>query len=127
MPRKKYHEQLRSSYLKYVAIRDLVNPPNIDDTVQRALQIQLDLAILNGIRNTRYLRARNEVQKAGNIHLAWEYAQNEEDYGRFINMLRVSPTIFELPDELVVVLSPFDLPQGGFGAGFQRHDVIRSV
>ena len=32
-----------------MAIRDLINPPE-DDIVQQAQQIQLDLAILNGIR-----------------------------------------------------------------------------
>ena len=52
---KNYHEQLRQSYLKFMAIRDLINPPE-DDIVQQAQQIQLDLAILNGIHNTRYLR-----------------------------------------------------------------------
>ena len=91
---KNYHEQLRQSYLKFMAIRDLINPPE-DDIVQQAQQIQLDLAILNGIRNTRYLHGRTEVAKSGNLHLAWEYAKNEEDHGRFVNMLRVSPFVFE--------------------------------
>jgi hypothetical protein len=77
-----------------MAIRDLVNPPS-DDIYQKAEQIKLDLAILEGIQNTRYLRGRSEVAKSGNLHLAWEFAQKPEDHGRFVNMLRVSPFVFE--------------------------------
>lgn len=87
MPQKNYHEQVQASYLKYMAIHDLVNPPNLNDTVQQALQIQLDFAILTGICNICYLQAQNNVQKARNIHLAWDFAQNEEDQGCFVNML----------------------------------------
>lgn len=93
MLRTNYHERLRKSYIQFMAIRNIINPT--DDPGEIAQQLQLDLAVLEGIASTRYLRGRPKVRMFGNLHLAWEYAQNPEDHSRFINMLRVSPFIFE--------------------------------
>lgn len=92
MTRKTYHSQVTRSYLLHMVLRDIIQPPEDEDLTS---QIQLDLTVLEGIRQTRYLRPRPMVKKSGNLHLVWEYSQNVEDHGRFTNMLRVSPHVFE--------------------------------
>ena len=77
-----------------MAIRDLITPPS-DNIYEHVKQTQLDLNILKGIKTTHYLRGRPEVKKSGNLHLAWDFAQNLEDHDHFKNMLRVSPFVFE--------------------------------
>ena len=39
---------------------------------------------------------RTRVIKSGQLHLAWDYAQNPEDHQWFINMLWVSPGVFQV-------------------------------
>ncbi|KIM50092.1 hypothetical protein SCLCIDRAFT_1187614, partial [Scleroderma citrinum Foug A] len=51
---------------------------------------------------TQYLQGRSPVLKSGTLHLAWEYAQSPADHHCFINMLHVSPEVFQ------VILSPID-------------------
>nr|GAT46832.1 predicted protein [Mycena chlorophos] len=56
-----------------------------------------DIETLRLIRTTRYLGPRERVAKAGNLHLAWIYAEgNENDEARFRNMLRLSPFAFSV-------------------------------
>jgi len=93
MPRENYHKHLRQSYIKFMAIWDLITPPS-DNIYERVKQTQLDLNILNGIKTTCYLHGCPEVKKSGNLHLAWDFAQNL-DHDRFKNMFRVSPFVFE--------------------------------
>jgi len=45
---------------------------------------------------TCYLNGRHHVAKQGNLHIAWEYAQNPADHHRFISLLRVTPSIFNI-------------------------------
>ncbi|KAJ7820823.1 hypothetical protein B0H14DRAFT_3472006 [Mycena olivaceomarginata] len=96
------HAQVTNPHLKYMAVRDLLTPPVHDDddgeydnaeadVLAKEAQMKLDLAILEAIKATRYLRDHPHVPKSGNLHLAWEYAQRKEDHGRFQGMLRVSP------------------------------------
>jgi hypothetical protein len=96
-----------------MAVRDLLTPSFDDDDEEgddcdaeadllaKEAQLKLDLAILEAIKATRYLRTRPHVPKSGNLHLAWEYAQKEEDHGRFRGMLRVSPLVFSVILELI--------------------------
>ncbi|KAG5650825.1 hypothetical protein H0H81_010887 [Sphagnurus paluster] len=46
------------------------------------------------IKDTCYLNLRTSVPKAGNLHLAWEYAKNPAHHDMFIQMLCVSPVVF---------------------------------
>jgi len=92
MARKTYHEQVRHSYLIFMMLWDLILPPHEEDLTS---QIQFDISILEGIRKTCYLQPHNKVAKSGNLRLAWLYVQNLEDHGCFINMLCVSPHVFE--------------------------------
>ena len=65
------------------------------------------MEILDGIQNTHYLQSCVHVPKQENLHLAWEYAQNPADHQWFINMLHVSPQVFQtllwlIEDHLVI-------------------------
>ncbi|KAJ7260034.1 DDE superfamily endonuclease-domain-containing protein [Mycena haematopus] len=64
-------------------------------------KLSVDIQTLAGIQNTCYLRNRGHVAKAGNLPLAWVYAENPDDHGRFTNMLCVSPFIFDVILELI--------------------------
>lgn len=39
--------------------------------------------------------------KLGNLGLAWEYAQSPADHKRFVNMVRVSPQVFDVISALI--------------------------
>jgi len=77
-----------------MVLRDILLPPD-DDIEQPSENLQFDLTVLEAIWATIYLRGWPEVAKCGNLHLAWEYAQDPHDHKRFINMLRVSPHVFD--------------------------------
>jgi hypothetical protein len=77
-------------------LRDTNDVKNKPDSHKLRQQLLSDLAILHGIDVNRYLRPRNHVLKAGNLHLAFEYAQDPHDHDRFLNMLRISPHSFHI-------------------------------
>jgi hypothetical protein len=80
-----------------MVLRDSTLPPEVaTDIIRKAKQLDIDLKVLEGIKKTRYLQSRPSVIKAGNFHLAWSFAQNPSDHGHFANMLRISPTVFEV-------------------------------
>ncbi|KAL0954280.1 hypothetical protein HGRIS_005408 [Hohenbuehelia grisea] len=88
------HDKYIRSYAMFMAIRNLIstNP----DYRAFAQQLHLDAEILHNLRNTRYLRGREPVMKLGNLHLAWEYAKEHHDHHQFVQMLRVSPEVFDV-------------------------------
>jgi len=96
MPRRNYHACVRRTYLIHMLLRSMLDAPDDIDAEALTAQLIQDLQILNKITNTRYLRARNRLPKAGNLHLAFTYAQNPSDYIRFTNMLRISPHVFHV-------------------------------
>jgi len=63
------------TYLTHMVLRDILLPPD-DDIEQPSENLQFDLTVLEAIQATRYLHGRPEVAKCGNLHLAWEYAQD---------------------------------------------------
>ncbi|KAG5649381.1 hypothetical protein H0H81_004195 [Sphagnurus paluster] len=66
------------------------------------LQFNLDAAAMPALSETRYFNGRDHhVPKSGNIHLAWEYAQDPHDYSRFLNMLHIPPLSFNVLLELI--------------------------
>lgn len=76
-------------------LRDLLAPgdsDNIEDTFQN---LNTDIKSILAIKNTRYLRGRHPLMKLGNLNLAWEYAQSAYHHKHFLNMLRVSPEVFD--------------------------------
>ena len=50
---------------------------------------------IHTIKHTRYLRGQSPVLKLGNLSLAWEFAQSPSDHNHFVNMLGVSPKVFD--------------------------------
>lgn len=94
MPTPNLHEKVLRSYILHMTIRDSARPQhelNVDDLLAKLLR---DIKTYNTIRTTRYLNPRERVAKAGSLHLAWVFAQNPFDHGRFLHMLRVSPQVF---------------------------------
>ena len=65
-----------------------------DSSARPAFNI-INLDALIAILGSRYPNGRHTIPKIGNLHLAWEYAQNPSDHHRFINMLRVTPLVFQ--------------------------------
>lgn len=143
MPRPNYHSKVTRAYLIHMVLRDLISPTeNVDDAVQ---QLETDLKTLQAIKTTRYLRARNPVPKLGNLNLAWDYSQSPDDHHRFVNMLRISPSVFEvllnLIEEHPVFSNNSNIPQkpvriqlattlyrmGRYGNGASIKDVARTT
>ena len=96
MARRNYHAIVKRAYMLYMLLRDTNTAQNRADSLQLQQQLLSDLTILHGIDVTRYLRPRTRVLKAGNLHLAFDYAQNPHDHDRFLNMVRVSPQVFHV-------------------------------
>jgi len=93
MPTKNLHEKTLRAYVVYMLLRDLFTPSdNVEDTYRN---LGVDIESIMKIKKTRYLRGRRPVIKLGNLNLAWEYAQSPSDHKRFVNMLRVSPEVFD--------------------------------
>jgi hypothetical protein len=88
-----YRRRVITTYVLHMMARHLCLPPKSLEEHVRTLQ--LDITILLFLIQTRYLRDRSRVLKAGNLHLAWEYAQDPSAYNRFVSMLRVTPQTFE--------------------------------
>jgi len=72
----------------------LSHPPEALENL--AQQLNIDINCILAICQTRYLQGRSPVLKSGTLHLAWEYAQSPSDHHRFINMLCVSPEVFQV-------------------------------
>jgi len=99
MARTNYRKQVLRSYAFYMLSRMLVLPAR---TLERMLlELHFDANTILLIMQTRYLRGRHPVKKAGNLHLAWEYAQNPNDHHRFTQMLRVTPESFQFILQLI--------------------------
>jgi len=93
MPRLSVHEQTMRTYVFYMILWDLFTPAmDLEDLCR---QHDIDMRAIHAIKHTRYLRGRSPVLKLGNLSLAWEFAQSPSDHKRFVNMLRVSPEVFD--------------------------------
>lgn len=100
---KNYHSWLTQKFLTLSLIAsatEALEDPDFDEICQKLL---LDLDTIHIISQSRYLRGREHVEKAGNIHLAWIYAESGDihDEARFTSMLRVSPVVFDVLIQLI--------------------------
>jgi hypothetical protein len=129
--------------MTHMTIRDIITPPEDLDFTSLIDKLSVDIQTLHAIRTTRYLGDRGHVAKAGNLHLAWVYAGNPNDHGRFTNMLRVSPYVFGVLLDLIkdheVFQNNSNMPQspveqqlavalyrlGRYGNGASLEDVAR--
>jgi DNA-binding CsgD family transcriptional regulator len=94
MPKPTVHDKFLNEYLIYMMARDILTPPEKQSIQNLIEQTDLDISMLLAILLTRYPNGRHRVPKAGNLHIAWDYAENPADHHRFIHLLRVTPPIF---------------------------------
>jgi hypothetical protein len=92
IPRLSLRQETIHAYLLLMISRTLFTP--FRDLEEACHQFGVDINTIIAIEETRYLNGRHPVPRAGNLHLAWQYAQNPDDHHRFINMLRVTPLVF---------------------------------
>ncbi|KAL1937971.1 hypothetical protein VTO73DRAFT_12721 [Trametes versicolor] len=93
MPAQSVHNEVLEAYITFSAIQLALLPPQ--SASQLLAQVERDCAAIHAILTTRYLNPRTPVAKQGSIDLVWKYAEQPEHHHRFINMLRVSPHIFD--------------------------------
>lgn len=98
-----YHSWLTQKFVTLSLLahtEEDLDDPDLEEICQRLL---LDLDTVRIISQSRYLRGRKPVEKAGNIHLAWKYAESGDvhDEARFTSMLRVSPVVFDVLIQLI--------------------------
>lgn len=99
MPVIPLRRELINAYLLLMVTRTLFTP--FRDLEEACQQFGIDVNTIIMIEQTRYLNGRHPIPKAGNLHLAWQYAQNPDDHHRFINMLRVTPLVFSTILQLI--------------------------
>jgi hypothetical protein len=99
MPPISLHRDAINAYLLLMISHTLFTP--FRDLEEACHQFGVDINTIIAIEQTRYLNGRHPVPKAGNLHLAWQYAQNPDDHHRFINMLRVTPLVFHVILQLI--------------------------
>ncbi|KAF4614110.1 hypothetical protein D9613_008205 [Agrocybe pediades] len=99
MPSRTERQILLDAYILSMMTKDVLFPP--EDLVESADSLQTHLATIALIEETRYLNERPSVPKNGNINLAWEYASDSAHHKRFLNMLRVSPKVFNTLLDLI--------------------------
>lgn len=92
-------EELLEAYMAFMAVQLTLLPPKSSQELLQ--QLQRDCAAIHTIMTTRYLNPRIPVPKAGQLHLAWEYAKDPAHHHRFVNMLRVSPRVFDTILDLI--------------------------
>jgi hypothetical protein len=95
MPKQPVHDKYLNEYLLYMMARDILTPPDKQSLQHLMEQADLDISAVLTILLTRYLNGRHRVPKSGNLHIAWEYVKNPADHHRFINLLRVTPLVFD--------------------------------
>jgi len=103
MSQKTYHSQVihQYTYLLSTILCDIILLAP-DHNLERITEnLNFDISVIFAIHNTHYLQTHSKVPKSGNLHLAWEYSKNLEDHSRFINMLHVSPCVFEFILDLI--------------------------
>ncbi|KAG7097776.1 hypothetical protein E1B28_005095 [Marasmius oreades] len=124
MPQSTLHEQYKRAYLLHAMTRNFaylatsgimdsdsdsseldsdsdlsqVSDGNKYDEVLYEMQhyLQFDLAVLQKIQDTRYLRPHEPIVKCGQLHLLADYAldPNHQEYARFLNLVHVPPRVF---------------------------------
>ena len=87
-------QEIIHAYLILMLSRNIFTPY---ETLEEACQqFNVDMNVILALHETRYLNGReHRVPKSGQLHLAWEYAEDPADHARFAQMLRVSPHVFQ--------------------------------
>ena len=85
---------LLNTQSKCYSIWDLFTP--LTDLEALCCRFELDVRIFHEIKTTQYLHGQTPVLKLGNIDIAWEYALNTRDHACFVDMLHISPQVFDV-------------------------------
>ena len=89
------HQDLLNQYTLSMLLRGIFTPANQQSIQLMHRQNDVDIIALLSILLTRYPNSQTMVPKLGNLHLAWDFAQNPVHHDWFINMLQVSPLLFQ--------------------------------
>ncbi|KAF9234514.1 hypothetical protein BU15DRAFT_89949 [Melanogaster broomeanus] len=81
------HQQYLSAYILFMIMRTIFEPAQ--DLEELSQQLDLDISSILVIQ-------QSPVLKSGSLHLAWQYAQSPADHIQFMNMLWVSPEVFQV-------------------------------
>jgi len=96
MPITSVHQKYLNDYILSMLLRNVFTPGDRRTLEHLQKQSDLDIKALLAILLTRYPNGRDTpVPKAGNLHLAWQYAENPAHHHRFVDMLRVTPLVFQ--------------------------------
>jgi len=95
MPQIKVHDDLVNQYILSMLMRQIFTPAERQTLEHRQRQNDLDINSLLSILLTRYPNGRPTVPKLGNLGLAWDFAENPANHHRFVNMLCVTPLVFQ--------------------------------
>jgi hypothetical protein len=88
------HQQDLISCVFFMILPALLQPAQTPEELTQ--ELNMDTNCILAIQQARYLYFRPPVLKSGNLHLAWEWSQSLADHRRFVNMLRVSPEVFQV-------------------------------
>lgn len=89
-----YCQKVLRSYLYSMLMQNLFSSSRKLEDMCCCLNVDLD--IIRMIQKTCYFKERPHVLKAGNLHLAWEYAHSPDTFHCFLNMLRLTPQAFQV-------------------------------
>ncbi|PFH47083.1 hypothetical protein AMATHDRAFT_152998 [Amanita thiersii Skay4041] len=93
MPCTSLHDQLLCTYFLHLCLGEQILPTSNLTADEILIQVQADLELFQKIKTTRYLNPCTSIPKAGNLHLAWVYAESPEHHHLFLQMLHVLPGV----------------------------------
>ena len=76
-------------------MHQIFTPMDQQTLEHRRRENDLDINTLLSILLTRYPNGRTTVPRLGNIQLVWDFAENPANHHHFVNMLRVTPLVFQ--------------------------------
>ena len=95
MPSLSVRNELLNQYILSMLMRQIFTPPDRQELKHRRRQNYLDINTLLSILLTCYPNGQPTVPKLGNMGLAWDFAENPGNHHRFVNMLHVTPLVFQ--------------------------------
>lgn len=95
------HNRVLHNYIKHISLQDSMVPITELDLGHACIQLLNDITMFRKIRDSCYIHSCTPIPKNGCIHLAWEYAKDPAQHYLFVQMLRVSPMVFEVIHQLI--------------------------
>ena len=95
MPQLSMHQDLLNQYILSMLMCHIFTPADQQIIEHRQKENDLDISTLLSILLTCYPNGQPAVPKLGNMGLAWGYAENPANHHHFVNMLHVTPLVFQ--------------------------------